>query len=134
MATPSPVKPPRTELDYGLSFKKTDAVVVVLRELIKWGGVVLLARYGYLSIAALAGHQTFADIFIRLLANLKVSDGILYLLTGGSIAYGVGQRHLRRKHIKRIVATKNKLESKLDPKRTSSNLTETGTTRPGDEL
>ncbi len=134
MATTPPVKPPRTELDYRLSFKKTDAVVVVLRELIKWGGLVLLGRYGYLSIAALAGHQTFADIVIRFLANLKVSEGILYLLTGGSIAYGVGQRQLRRRHIKRVVASKNELEKKLDPKRTSSNLTDTGTTQPGDEL
>lgn len=117
-----------------LSFKKIDSLVVVAREVIKWSGLVLLGRYGYLSIVALAGHQTLADIVVRLLANVKLSNGILYLVTGGSVAYGLGQRHLRRKHIKRVVAAKNELEKKLDPNRTSSNLTETGTTRPGDEL
>jgi len=56
------------------------------------------------------------------------------LLIGGGWAYGFGQLQLRRRHIKHIENSKNELERLLDLKRTSSNLTDKGTTRPGDEL
>jgi hypothetical protein len=133
MATPPSTEPPRTVLDYGRSIKKIDAVLAVVRDIIKWGSIVLIVRYVYLSISTLAGHQTYADIGVQFLGNVKISDSLLYLLTGGSIIYGMGERRLRRKHIGRIVPLKNELEKKLDPNRTSSNLTRKGTTRPGDE-
>jgi hypothetical protein len=132
MANPSQ-RPPRTESDYLLSYKKIDSVTTVVREVVKWAAIVLIVRYGYYAIAVLAGRSTFADIVVRFLANLKVSDGILYLVTGGSICYGVGQRYLRRRHIKRVVPAKNRLERMLDPNRSSSGLTPKGTTQPGDE-
>jgi len=134
MATPPSKKPARTELDYGLSFKRLDTFSVIIRDVIKWGGIAYLGRCTYLVIAVLAGKSTFADIGIRFLANVKVSDGIIALLIGGGWAYGFGQRQLRRRHIKHIENSKNELERLLDPKRTSSNLTDKGTTRPGDEL
>lgn len=133
MATPPSTEPPRTVLDYGLSIKKIDAVLTVVRDIIKWGALVLIARYVYQSIADLAGHQTYADIGVQFLGNLKISDSLLYLLTGGSIIYGMGERRLRRKHIGRIDSLKNNLERKLNPNRTSSKLNKDGTTRPGDE-
>lgn len=132
MATPSQ-RPPRTESDYLLSYKKIDSVTTVVRDALKWAAIVLIARYGYYTIAVLAGRSTFADIVVRFLANVKVSDGILYLLTGGSICYGVGQRYLRRRHIKRVVPAKNRLERMLDANRSSSGLTPKGTTQPRDE-
>jgi hypothetical protein len=134
MATPPSEKPTRTELDYRLSFKRLDTFSGICRDVIKWGVIAYLARCGYLVVAALAGKSTFADIGIQFLANVKVSDGIIYLLLGGGWAYGLGQRKLRRRHIERVVKSKNELEKLLDPKRTSSNLTEKGTTRPGDAL
>jgi len=134
MASPPSDKPSRTELDYRLSFKKADSFVVILRELIKWGGIVLVVRYGYLSIAALAGHTTFADVGIKFLSNLRVSDSIMYILTGGSIAYGLGQRRSRRRNIERMAESKNELEKLIHSERTSSNITKSGTTRPGDRI
>ena len=106
---------------------------MICREALKWGAIVLLGRYAYLSIAALAGQTTLADIAIRFLGNLTVSNSIAYILASGGLAYGVGQRQLRRRHIKRNVSSKNDLEKLLDVKRTSSELTDTGMTRPGDE-
>lgn len=134
MAIPPSRKPTRTELDFQLSFKRLDTFSVVVRDLIKWGGLAFLGYCGYLVVATLAGKTTLADIGIRFLANVKVSDGIILLLIGGGWAYGLGQRQLRRRHIERIVKSKNELEMLLDSKRTSSELTEKGTTRPGDDL
>lgn len=108
------------------------AVVDVVRTAIKWGALVWISSNFYRCIAVLAGHTTAADIGIKFLANVKVSDTICVVLTGGSIAYGMGQRQLRRRHIKHVAHDKNELERLLDPKRTSSNLTDRGTT-PGDE-
>jgi len=134
MATPLPGKPVRTEQQAMLSFKRIDAVSDILRQAIRWGGWVAIARYAYLAIASLAGRQTFADIAIRFLENLKVSNSICYGVTISSLIYGIGQRQLRRRNIRRTAHDKNEAERLLDPKRTSSDLTERGTTSPGDNL
>jgi hypothetical protein len=126
-STPSP-RPPRLQLDYQLSFKRLDTVSEICKELIKWAGIVLLAYFGFRTIGVLAGRTTGADIALKVLGNLNVSRGVIALLAGGGWVYGLGQRALRRRHIKRIVPAKNELEKLLDPKRTSSDLTEKGTT------
>jgi len=133
MATPSP-RPTRTESDYQLSYKKIDSVTTIIRDIIKWGGLSFLGYCGYLSVAVLAGRATTANIFIKILGNATINHALWALLAGGGWVYGIGQQYLRRRNIQRIVPAKNALEKKLDPKRTSSHLTERGTTQPGDEL
>jgi hypothetical protein len=132
-------QPPHTanqiqaEYDERLAFKKIDAVISVIGLALKFAAIVMCFRYGYLSVVALAGKSTFADVGFRILGNLKVSEGISYIFGAGGILYGAGQRRLRRRNIERIVPLKNKLEKILDRKRTSSSLTSKGTTRPEDE-
>jgi hypothetical protein len=130
MASTPSLKPPRTEADYALSFKKWDTLSELVGQVIKWGGLCFIAYMGYKTVGVLAGKGTFADIAVRLIANAKVSKGIILLLTGSGWAYGLGQRSLRRKNIERLVPAKNAREKELDPKRTSSNLTGRGTTPP----
>ena len=130
MAFPPSHRPPRTVLDNQLSFKRLDTFTVTCSEFFKWGALSAIAYMGYLSIGVLAGKNTFADIAIRMIGNVKVSDGIIVLLTGGGWAYGLAQRSLRRKYIERTAPLKNELERLLDQNRTSSNLTSRGTTPP----
>ena len=130
MASPLPTKPPRTVLDNQLSFKRLDTISEIVKEAIKWGCLVAIAYIGYMSIAALAGKSTSANLAVRILGSLTANRGIIALLTAGGWAYGLGQRRARRKHIERIVPLKNKLEQIIDPDRTSSNLTPKGTTPP----
>jgi hypothetical protein len=134
MASPLSVKPKRTESEFGLSFKKYDEIGATLRTLIKWGSLVLIVRYGYLSVASMAGRHTLADIAVRFLGNLKVSESIAYILGSGGLIYGAAQRQLRRRNIQRLVKGKNDLEKLMNPGRTSSDLKDDGTTRPGDKL
>ena len=47
-----------------------EGVGQVLSNLIRWGAIVLIARYGYLSIASLAGQNTLADIGINFLSRV----------------------------------------------------------------
>jgi hypothetical protein len=88
----------------------------------------------YKSVVALAGKETLASLGMSVFGNVKVSDGILYVLTGSGLVYGLGQRSLRRRTIKRLTPRSIDLERKLDPGRTSSGLTSKGTTRPEDKI
>jgi hypothetical protein len=121
------------EPDHRLSFVRTYAIVTIVTTAIKYGALVACVGFVYLSISALAGKMTLASVGIRLLGNLKVSDGICGILTGGGILYGVGQRQLRRRAVKRLANEKNDMERILDLQRSSSGLTSTGETRPEDE-
>jgi hypothetical protein len=100
---------------------------------IKYGSLVACVGFVYLSISALAGKVTLASIGLSALGNIRVSDGILTVITGGSILYGVGQRKLRHRTVTRLAKDKNDRERLIDPARSSSGLTETGRTRPEDE-
>lgn len=135
MAPSTSDKPKRTALDNQLSFKRLDTISRIVCEFIKWAGLLGIAYLAYRSVEVLAGKNTFADIGFKVIGNVKVSDGIIVLLTGGGWAYGLAQRSLRRRYIERNTSHKNDLERIIDPNRTSSNLTPRGTTptRDGEE-
>ena len=108
-------------------------VTSVLVNLIRWGAVVLIFRYGYLTVNTLAGHVTLASIGISFLGNLTVSQSLAYIFGAGGVIYGLGERQLRKRAIKRLGPKREALEASIDPKRTSSKLTEKGETNPDDE-
>jgi hypothetical protein len=128
MASSPSSRPTSAELRYLLSLKRWDTVTELGGKLIQWGGLVVIAYFVYLSTVALAGKTTLAEIGVKVLGNLTVSRAIITLLTGSGWAFGLGQRRLRRKAISRIANEKNELERRIDPKRTSSDLTSRGTT------
>jgi|SRR5580704_7964920 hypothetical protein len=134
MAT-SPVLNPseRAELEFRLRLARMHVISTVLTTGIKYGALVACVGLTYLSIAALAGKTTLASFGLEVLGNIKLSQGICTILTGGSILYGVGQRQLRHRAVKRLANTKNELERIIDKGRASSGLTDTGTTRPEDK-
>ena len=115
-----------------LKFRRLDVVSTVFQQTIKWGVLLGIVRYGYLTIVSLAGKQTIAHIVVEFLATLTVSKAVAYLFGAGGIIYGYGERRLRQRNIKRLAESKNDLERIIDPKRTSSKISRTGTTRPGD--
>lgn len=77
-------------------------------------------------IASLAGKTTLAAIGISFLANLTVSKGLAYIFGVGGVSYGLGERYVRRKTVRRTGGRIKELEARIDPKRSSSNLTEAG--------
>ena len=93
-----------------------------------------MARYGYLSIETLSGQQTLADIGVNFLTDIKVSVAVAWSVATGGVLYGMRQRKLRRDTVERIQKRNRKLESLLDPNRSSSQLMPRGDTRPEDKL
>ena len=129
---PSPASRKQTELELRLSFKRIDAIVSVVKALLKYGATVACVYLAYLAVAALAGKGTFASLGLSILGNVTVKDSIYVVLTVGGIIYGLGQRQLRRHNIERLTKRPIELEKRFDPKRASSELTRRGTTRPED--
>ncbi len=123
----------KSEQELKLAYKRIDAFVTVAKTLIQWAALVACVFFVYKCVVALSGKETFASLGMSIFGNVKVSDGILYVLTGGSILYGLGERGLRRKTIRRLTPRSIELEKRLNPARTSSGLTKKGTTQPEDK-
>ena len=97
---------------------------------------------------ALAGKQTTANIALSAEGKWNVPDapalpdaldqwcwwfgvlGTAFGVTG--LAFGYNQRQLKRHNVKRMGARLVELETRLDPGRTTSNLTCSGDTNPED--
>ncbi len=112
----------------------SEGTVSVILSFIRWGAIVLIVRYAYLSIEALSGKTTLADIVVQFLSGVKVSVAIAWTFGIGGLAYGWKQRKLRRDTVERLQKRIQALESKVDLNRTSSQLTPRGDTRPEDKI
>ncbi len=114
--------------------RNSEGVVQVLISLFRWVGIVLIVRYAYLGIEALAGKSTLADIGVNFLTDINVSVALAWAAGFGGMVYGIKQRELRKDTIERLVGRIKQLEDEVDPNRTSSNLTKRGDTRPEDRV
>ena len=86
----------------------------------------------YLSIKSLAGQNTWADITVDLLSNIKFSQVAAWVFGCGGLIYGRVQHGLRKKNVTFFQGRIQTLETRIDPDRSSSNLTIDGGTRPED--
>lgn len=110
----------------------SSSVTKVLTTAIRYGAVVMVVRYGYLAVAALAGQETKANILLEFLGNLTVSQWAAYILTGASLTYAARERRLRKSTVERLQKRVQQAEKASDPRRTSSRLTPRGDTHPRD--
>ena len=108
--------------------------VLIVTSAIRWGAIVLLARYGYLSIEALAGQTTMADIGVGFFGKIEVSIAVSWALAAGGVVYGLKQRKLRRDTVEKLHVRIKSLEISLDRKRSSSELTPRGDTKAEDRI
>ena len=125
--------PTKEEADFLLRSKRLELIETVIRLSIPWGALVAIAYWVHIDIAALAGKQTLAQIGIAFLGDIKISDAVAYIFGAAGAGYGIAERNLRRKTIARLADEGRRLEQTLDPRRSSSNLTRRGTTRPEDK-
>jgi len=93
---------------------------------------VLIARYGYYAVVALAGKETLANIGLKLLANITFSQTLAWTGTGGAAVWALSERRLRKKIIRQKADRIKQLEKHIDRDRSSSTLTADGSTRPED--
>jgi len=119
-------------------------ITKVVRDLIMYGSFVSIGYFTYMSIDSLSGKITQADISVKaggsvrkdteteLPAWYKSTLLLAFFFGAGGIAYGRGQAKLRKDVIQRYHPAMQEAERNIDDKRSSSDLTERGNTRPED--
>lgn len=123
---------PDSDLELQVRLFKIDRIASVAETAIRFGCPTIIAVFVWLSIRSLAGQTTFTDIGIRVITDMRLSEAFAYIFGAGGVAYGLGERRLRRTRTKRFTARTAALEQRQDPNRSSSHLTARGTTRKGD--
>ena len=128
-------QPSKAALDAGVEVQRIQARAAVTLAAIRWLGLAVLAYFGYRSVDTLAGRTTLASIGvgISVLGKVYISEAVAWLFGVTGISYGLRQRALRHNVIARLSPAVREREQALDPKRTSSQLTERGRTKPQDE-
>jgi hypothetical protein len=132
--SPLGAKVPEFRPDHLIRLKKIDAIDANVRLLIRYGFLAIVAFFAYRAVNILAGQHTFADLGVKIFADVRIGNAIGYAVGGGGIAYGARQRKLRGDTIQKMGKRIKELETAVDPNRSSSGLTERGHTRPEDEL
>lgn len=112
---------------------RLEVIASFAHAVIRWAGAVLIAYFGYRTVAVLAGETTTANIGIRFLADLRVSEAVAWIFGASGVAYGLRQRTLRRSTVERLHGRIESFEKQLDPRRSSSQLTSRGETKPEDQ-
>jgi len=85
-----------------------------------------------IAIRSFAGQTTITNVTMQILANVSVNIALVLSVSGFSIALYMRERKQHRQTRKRMSARITELELRIDPKRTSSNLTPEGLTRKED--
>lgn len=113
--------------------RAVDGITLNVGRFLKYGMWVLIARYGYYAVVALAGKQTVAEIALKFLASLTISKTLCLGAASGGVAWGATERKLRKQTIRTKARRIKELEERIDPERSSSKLMSDGSTRPEDE-
>lgn len=129
--------------------KKTKEKLAAENEFLRRGGYaestsrVLLAAFKYCTLAfgiwcfrdaiiAFAGKTSEANIAVKFLANLSISNITAWCFGIGGIVFGYKQRKLKGEVVESLQSRIQELERRFDPNRSSSGLTKTGNTNPKD--
>ena len=109
-----------------VEMSKIGAIARVIVDLGRVAGVVACFWAVAYMVNCLAGKTTFADIGLNFLGRLGISRGLAWLLAAGGTTFGLQQRSLRLKEIRRHGPRIAELEAAIDTRRSSSNLDDSG--------
>lgn len=110
-----------------------NAITVIFTNAIKYGSFVGVSYFLYLSVVALAGKTTMANVVLNLLTQAKIDQKVSWGVTLLAVAYGIGQRRLRKRKVAELAGRVIMLETSIDPRRTSSHILPSGQTRREDK-
>jgi len=124
----------RDELEYGLRYKRYEIAENFVRHGWKYGSLAFLGYCARDVLISFAGKYTFAEIAISFLGQMTITNTVKYSAIGGLFVWGMAERKLRQRAIARLSPRAETLELVIDSKRSSSNLTRRGTTKPEDAV
>jgi hypothetical protein len=83
------------------------------------------------ALMALTGKETILALKLSIFGDFKFVASIT--LAGLAAAWAAAERYLRHRKVEQLQSRISQLEKKLDPSRSSSNLTTRGKTNPKDD-
>lgn len=129
--------PTQRELDHQYRMTKLVSRTSVWRAVIRLLMICVAGVTLVFVARALAGKKTFADLRFKMIAELYTNRWtalvLSWILTTTTTGWAIGERILRKRHIKRVSSESSELQKMVDPKRRTSHLMTDGTTRPEDE-
>jgi hypothetical protein len=103
-------------------------------DVFRYGFYLGLAYIGFRAVEVLAGKSTSASFIFNALFSDGNDYGLPWVLSVVFLVWGIAQRRERLRKTEYFQNRIQKLEKMLDPDRTSSGLSTTGETHPGDRL
>ena len=100
-----------------------------VRTLIRWLGAALICYLGKDILTTFAGRTT--ELIVSVLGKVEIAASLA--LAGCCAVWAILERIVRKRTIERLTQRTQKLEKAIDPKRSSSGLTSTGSTHPRDK-
>jgi len=104
-----------------------------MRTSVRAGAWAFVAYCAYLSVNAAAGKETTFRAVVDSVIRFGADKWVAWCVSAICGAGYLHERRLRRKTIKEHGSYIKKLEQKIDPKRSSSRLTETGSPSQEDD-
>jgi hypothetical protein len=109
---------------------RVDRFYRTVRTAIRVGGGCFAAWCLYLSIDSVAGKTTAFSVGLSLLWDIRLV--LAFSIAGPAILWATAERWLRHRKVEYMQGRIRELESKIDPKRSTSGLTTKGRTNPKD--
>jgi hypothetical protein len=128
--------PTARELDHEYRMRVLQVISVGWSGLMRLLSVAVAFGSVYLAAREFAGKITYADMQFKAIADLKANKwlavAVPWGLSGTAVAWGAGERYLRKRHIKRVSSESSEMQATIDEKRRSSRLTKRGESSPED--
>lgn len=128
MAKKSNYKPRKDIPEEAVDLFRIQSWTKVTIAFIKYAALFGIVYCIYLSVDSLAGKVTLAQFIVEVFGNITINKWLAYAIGAGGTGYGLIERRLRQKNIKRLTERNKELESRINRKRKSSDLTKIGTT------
>lgn len=116
--------------DRALTLAKIDGVLRLARLVVTFAGICFVILCSGYALRPFAGQVTIVSLVFSFLADIKFAVAVT--LAGAASAWAVAERVLRRRKTEQLQGRIIELERRIDPERTSSDLTPQGTTNPRD--
>jgi hypothetical protein len=123
-----------SRLNASLELRRIEERYWTFRTFVRSAAVCIVAYFAFEAVQKLAGQNTVVDVALSLALNVlaKLEIVIAVALTGATTAWALIERALRRRKVDHMQGRIRELETRLDPKRSTSGLTPKGKTNPRD--
>jgi len=124
------------EFEHQYRMRRLHAFSVGWESLMRFLCVLVPCVTAYFCVREVAGRVTVADLDFKAFADLKVNHwfalSLPWVATSLATGWAIGERRLRKRHIKRVTSEASEMQKRLDPGRRSSSLSKMGDTSPED--